>query len=655
MRRQFLATAASFSIIVPAYSQTHSDLLTDEVVVTATRFEDQVSEQPIAVQVITARQVRDSDVRTLPELLSRQAGIYSRDNTGSPNQQIDMRGFGIFGDQNTLILVDGQRISENEQIPADLASIPLSSIERIEILRGSGAVLYGGGATGGTINIITRGALPNAKEGEVRAGYGTYNTSDFAVGVRLGGEKVGVAVNANQYDSDNYRDNNEIRQRNLQTDFRYFGENGPVYLKLAAGDQDLRLPGSRTEAQLASNRRGTANPNDFGTLRSTRATLGTSQVLSIGEVAADLSYRERDSFALNDPGTSDISGRVTSFSPRMKIPISFAGKHVLVAGLDWDQWDYSFVGFFPGFPSATRSDQENTAVFIKDTVELGSTTRLSLGGRIQRTDTSITDVAGGTPTVTQIRRPEAWEFALRQDLSGAVSVYGKTGQSFRIANVDDNRGLATPLEPQVSHDAEVGGEYRGESVRLRAAAYRMNISNEILFLPSDVLPPFGANVNLPPTRREGVELEAGWDASAWLILSANYNYTTAKFREGNFGGADVADKNIPLVPRNRAGVAVTVIPVERVRLTAIVSYVGEQYYDNDQSNSFGRKMPEYTVVDLAASLDQGKWRLSASVRNLMNEHYYTYAIRSVTAPTFNAYPAPERSLFFSAEYRFGRQ
>jgi len=49
-----------------------------------------------------------------------------------------MRGFGIFGDQNTLILVDGQRISENEQIPADLASIPLSSIERIEILRGSG-------------------------------------------------------------------------------------------------------------------------------------------------------------------------------------------------------------------------------------------------------------------------------------------------------------------------------------------------------------------------------------------------------------------------------------------------------------------------------------------------------------------------------------
>lgn len=654
MKVRFLALAAGVTAVFPVFAQQPSELTTEDIVVTATRFEDQISEQPIAVQVITAEQVRDSGIRALPELLSRQAGIYSRDNSGSPNQQIDMRGFGIFGDQNTLILVDGQRISENEQIPADLASIPLSSIERIEILRGSGAVLYGGGATGGTINIITRGALPNSKQGEIRAGYGTYDTSDVAVGVRLGGEKVGVAVNANQYDSANYRDNNEIRQRNVQADFRYFGENGPVYLKLGAGDQNLRLPGSRTEAQLSSNRRGTDNPNDFGTLRTTRANLGTSQLLSFGVLAADLTYRERDSFALNDPGTSDINGRVTSFSPRLKIPVSFAGKHVLVAGLDWDKWDYSFTGFFPGFPSATRSDQENTAVFMKDTVELGPATRLSLGGRIQRTDTSITDVAAGTPTVTQIRRPEAWELALRQAVSGATSVYGKTGQSFRIANVDDNRGLTTPLEPQVSHDAEIGGEYRRGSVRLRTAVYRMNISNEILFLPGDVLPPFGANVNLPPTRREGVEMEVGWDASAWLTLSANYSYAIAKFREGNFGGADVTGKTMPLVPRNRAGIATTVIPFERARMTVIVAYVGEQFYDNDQSNSFGRKMPEYTVVDLAASLDQGNWRLAASVRNLMNEHYFTYAIRSVTAPTFNAYPAPERSLFFSAEYRFGR-
>ena len=124
-----------------------SDVRTDDVVVTASRFEELSRNQPIGTQVITGEQIRAAGVRSLPEFLSRSAGIYTRDNFGSPNQQIDMRGFGITGDQNTLILVDGQRISENEIVPADLASIPLSSIERIEILRGSGAVLFGGGAS----------------------------------------------------------------------------------------------------------------------------------------------------------------------------------------------------------------------------------------------------------------------------------------------------------------------------------------------------------------------------------------------------------------------------------------------------------------------------------------------------------------------------
>src|SRR6185436_5224765 len=104
-----------------AHAQKNPDLVAEEVVVTASRFEEKPGDQPIGVEVITSEQIRDSGARTVPELLSRQAGIYTRDNSGSPNQQIYMRGFGTFGDQNTLILVDGQRISENEQIPADLA------------------------------------------------------------------------------------------------------------------------------------------------------------------------------------------------------------------------------------------------------------------------------------------------------------------------------------------------------------------------------------------------------------------------------------------------------------------------------------------------------------------------------------------------------
>ena len=496
------------------------DVIVDDVVVTASRFEEESANQPIGVQVITGEQVRSSGARTLPEFLTRSAGIYSRDNFGSPNQQIDMRGFGATGDQNTLILLDGQRISENELVPADLASIPLSSIDRIEILRGSGSVLYGGGATAGTINIVTNGARPNSRSASLKAGAGTYNTYEVSAAASIASEKFGATFNISQFDSDNYRDNNALDQRNFQSDFRYFGRNGPVYLKINMGDQDLRLPGSRTEAQLTTDRRGTDTPNDFGTLRTSRVNLGTSQMYGEMEAAIDLTYRERDSFAVNQPGSIDIAGSDTTLSPRIKFPFFFGVDHEFVTGIDLDEWKYTTQSLFPPFPaSAASSDQTNSALYAKDTFFLTSATQVSLGGRVQRTDTTIDDLSGASPTKEQIDDLDAWEVALRQQVNDGISFYAKTGTSFRVANIDENRFVQTPLQPQTSRDTEIGADFGSYRSRVRVAAYHMDIDNEIAFLPGDVFPPFGGNINLPPTLREGFELEANWNRDDWLILS----------------------------------------------------------------------------------------------------------------------------------------
>ena len=156
--------AVALIAAVPGYAQPRKPvMLADEVVVTATRFREPRQELPVGVTVINEEQIRASTAGTVPELLRQVPGIQIRDSSGSPNQQVDMRGFGITGDQNTLVLLDGQRISENEQASVNWTAIPLSSIERIEIMRGSGAVLYGGGATGGTINVITRAPRKNSK------------------------------------------------------------------------------------------------------------------------------------------------------------------------------------------------------------------------------------------------------------------------------------------------------------------------------------------------------------------------------------------------------------------------------------------------------------------------------------------------------------
>ena len=77
------------------------------------------------------------------------------DTTGGRNPTLDIRGFGETASSNLVILVDGVRLNEGDMGGAAISWIPVDSIERIEIVRGSGAVLHGEGATAGMINIIT--------------------------------------------------------------------------------------------------------------------------------------------------------------------------------------------------------------------------------------------------------------------------------------------------------------------------------------------------------------------------------------------------------------------------------------------------------------------------------------------------------------------
>jgi len=90
-------------------------------------------------------------------VLQKIGGLTVRQNLdGSTNGVIDVRGFGDAADNNVLVLLDGVRLSENEQASARTSLIPLEAIDHIEITRGGSSVLYGDGATGGTINIVTK-------------------------------------------------------------------------------------------------------------------------------------------------------------------------------------------------------------------------------------------------------------------------------------------------------------------------------------------------------------------------------------------------------------------------------------------------------------------------------------------------------------------
>ena len=645
---QSLVLAGSFSAASSGFTQQQPPVtVADEVVVTATRFKASPQTLPVGITVITAEDIRNSTAATIPELLRQVPGIQVRDAAGSPNQQVDMRGFGIFGDQNTLVLLDGQRISENEQASVNWTAIPLSSIERIEIMRGSGAVLYGGGATGGTINVITKAPQKGSKSAYVGAGGGSYNTGEYRAGLNLAGEKLGLIVNVAHLETDNYRDSNRLRQQNAQADLRYTGERGTLFAKFGGDDQRLLLPNALTEAQIAVNRRQAGPPaGSYANTSGGYVNLGGELKIGDAEFALNGGFRGRQSNAKLFILTKN-SVNVTTLTPRFKLPFAIGStSHTLVAGVDWEDWDSDGTGSPTAFTPLTRpqSTQRNRAVYFQDSIALSPATVLSAGARFQRVTYATSDLAGASAASNQ-RDLRAFEISARHNFTDPFAVYGKFGNSFRVPNVNDNFSLTTgtlvQLEPQTSHDREIGTELKFGRANFRLALYEMYVNNEIHFNPVTF-----SNVNLPSTRRTGMELEGRAQITSGLSAFANYTYMTAKFREGAF-----ANNDVPLVPRNAIKRGATWEFMPRTQLSGLVTYTGEQVFDGDEANTFSRKMPSYTLADLKLTHETRGWLVSASVRNIFNEKYFSYGVFT-GFPTFSAYPAPERSVFVSAQFTY---
>ncbi|HNC53134.1 MAG TPA: TonB-dependent receptor [Accumulibacter sp.] len=195
--------AASFPIALRAEEQQ-----LDPIVVTATRQATRVNELNSDVSVVTREEIEQAGETTLAELLARQPGIQYVANGGvGSNSSVFIRGA---SPNQSIVLIDGQRISSATTGSAALSRIPIDQVERIEILRGPASSLYGADAIGGVIQIFTRSG-----EGPMRVnastGYGSYNTSDSTVGVSGGTELLSYSMQAGYTNTNGF---NTIRDRN---------------------------------------------------------------------------------------------------------------------------------------------------------------------------------------------------------------------------------------------------------------------------------------------------------------------------------------------------------------------------------------------------------------------------------------------------------
>ncbi len=585
----------------PLFAQAETPL--DEILVTATRTEEKAEDALAAVTLIDRANIERQQAQSLPDLLSRVAGIHIT-NQGGPGKQTSLFMRGTNSD-HTLILIDGVKTGSATTGMTQLQYLPLEQVEHIEIVRGPRSALYGSEAIGGVIQIFTRKGEAGFQP-YLHLGAGSHGTTKGSLGFSSGTGAAWMnlhldhestqgidACNNNSFTcGGNEPDDDGYRNHTLGLNFGYqftASTDIAVHLQQSRGNvENDSLWWSNETDYLQQTLGATAH---FSPMEPWKVTLSVGQ------------HRDESDNYLNGAFVNQIYTTRETWS--IQNDVTLAEGHLLTLGLDHQLDEVTATTAY------TETRRSNQGVFGQYQGQFGDQD-LQLSLRQDDNEQFGTHETGGL----------AWGYVIRPDLR----VYAAYGTAFAAPTFNDLYypfGFGNPnLKPEESKSYEIGLKGQPAFGQWQLSLFQTDIDNLIAYDAAAF-----TMVNVNQARIQGAEASLGTDIQGWQIHTS----LTWQDPEDRKTGKQLARR-----AKHKA-----VITVDKAfsnhAIGATLSAVGSSF--DDPANAI--KLDAYTKLDLRASYDLTKnWRLEGSIENALDETYQT-------ANDFNQ---PGRSFFVGVRY-----
>lgn len=673
-----IALAASFGV------QANEPIALGDVVVSASGFEQKITEAPASISVISREELQQKRYNNLAQALGDVEGIDIGQGTGKTGGlNISIRGM---PSQYTLILIDGRRQNAAGNVtPNGFGETstsfmpPISAIERIEVIRGPMSTLYGSDAMGGVINIITRkvgkewaGSLTQDYTYQENRDFGdTRNTSIYASGPLID-DLLGLQVRGslfNREESDlSYGNGVDVSKRgpspvdgrtnNLGARLTLTPhENHDFGLDVERGRQKY----NNDECQLGSldgqNRDCTASATTANgytdELRFEREQIALTHTarLGFGTLDSSLMHNRTETIGRTIPGnvignSSGIPGTLIGddrdlettnlvFDTKLVAPIGES--HIATLGGQW--WKAEMTDGI----ALDDFEQKTWALFAEDEWRLRDDLALTLGTRYDEHE-----AFGGHISP---RAYLVWNTTDNWTLKGGISrgyktpdlndlhsgINGVTGQGtiITIGNPD--------LEPETTTSTEFGVYFDSlEGFNANATLFHNKFKDKIATGDPVSNPLCAGNnggtcaqqINIDEAVTQGLELAASWNfAPAWT-LSANYTYTDSEQKSGDNKGEPLTN-----TPEHLANAKLAWQTTDRLNLWLKSEYRGERArftskyenlantngsYSTNQSiyDTLGKNTKAYTLFHLGGSFKASEnVTLNAAIYNLLDKDF----------------------------------
>lgn len=671
-----------------------TDQKLQEVVVSASRGAQNRFDAPAAVDAVSVDGfTAQSPLVNLSELMGAVPGVQVRNRENyAQDLQVSVRGFGTrstFGVRGVRILVDG--------IPATMpdgqgqaATAQLASAQRIEVLRGPVAQLYGN-AAGGVLQVFTKDPPITHGRPEIgfSAGFGSDNQRDYGVSLGAGTKELGGTIDVSRFTTDGYRDHSAAERNQLNAKIvgrpsddttitgivNFFDQplsQDPLGLTRAQFDANPRqvIPGAiqyDTRKTIRQNQIGfvvdhTLSANDSLSGRIYTGTRSVFQTLAFSGGNLD-----KKGFAASAGGVVDLDRSYGGIGLNWTHKTQVNGLPLRwVVGVEGNEQLEARKGYVNnnGTPGAVRRDEDDTA---RDT---------GLFGQLNWTFAPKWEALAGV-RVSEVKLSVADHyFGDNYDGSGAVSyhntspvvglvfhatddinVYANIGKGFETPTLAEaayqanGTGTNFALKPSTSVQSELGVKMRAGRHTFDAALFNADSRDEIVAASTDS----GRTIyqNVDKARRRGVEL--AWKAD-WKQFTTKVAYTLlqATFRNdftGTNGSTVAAGNRLPGAPMH------SLFAEAETHLTpqwtaAVEGQVNSKVYVNDVNSEAA---PGYALINLRTgyAFDFHGARMFAFGRidNLFDRSYAGSVIVNDSNGRFYE-PAPGRRLFVGLRTQF---
>ncbi len=631
------------------YAGEATSLLLPEISVTATKSTKDVFSTGEAVTVITQEEIQKSNVATTPDLLRGKAGvIIQKTNTGGGSPFIR----GLTGKQ-ILLLVDGVRLNNSFYRFGPhqyLNTIDPYSIEKIEVVRGPGSVLYGSDALGGVINIITKARGKNEQS------IGT----DGLVATRFASADMSLSGRAQfEHHSDNYSIIGGFTGKHID-DLEGGGDVGrqtpSAYDEINA---DFKWIYDFTENKRLTFSQGYTQQYDVP--KTSEVTLGSKRKFNYEPQIRSLTYVEYDarkikssifdsvklnlSYNFQEEGEEiidvanpltetqeitsvDTIGIIGSFNKRLN------SMNMLAYGFDYyfDKYDTSkqsinrntgvAVTNNPGVPDNTEYD--SFGVYIQDEISISERLHITPSARYSRF-TAEGSVANQqlNLTATDI----TFGFNSVYTIHPSINLIAGVSEGFRAPNIEDFFGRVdfineipnTSLEPEESLTYELGVKFNTNKTYAEVFYYHSKYEN--LINRATVAPGVVQRQNIDSATIKGIETSISYMLNDQWSIQGKLDFT--------YGENDETGEYVRRVPPMNGSLAVQYRHDERLWFEASSLFADKQDKLSGGDVSDPRipngGTPGYVTFNLSSNYSlTNTQKLNVTIENILDKKYKTH-------------------------------